>query len=78
MAAAVLRGPRSVRWRLTLLYSALFAVAGAVLLSFTYVLVANSEPAVRAGSPEPRDTVTEGLPEGLPEGPGAPFVAQYA
>ncbi|WP_369033203.1 sensor histidine kinase [Streptomyces adonidis] len=68
-----LRGPRSIRWRLTLLYSALFAVAGAVLLSFTYVLVANSEPGVRAGSPEPRDTVTKGIPEH----PDAPFVAQY-
>ncbi|WP_210588135.1 cell wall metabolism sensor histidine kinase WalK [Streptomyces sp. GESEQ-35] len=43
------RGPHSVRWRLTLLYSALFAIAGAVLLAFTYLLVANSEPSLTGG-----------------------------
>jgi signal transduction histidine kinase len=37
-----LHGPRTVRWRLTLLYSALFVVAGALLLAFTYLLYANT------------------------------------
>ncbi|MET7488062.1 ATP-binding protein [Streptomyces sp. NPDC005538] len=35
------RGPRTVRWRLTLLYSSLFVVAGALLLAFTYLLYAH-------------------------------------
>ncbi|MFF4256159.1 sensor histidine kinase [Streptomyces sp. NPDC001663] len=34
--------PRSIRWRLTLLYSALFVVAGAVLLGIVYFLAASS------------------------------------
>ncbi|MGW2523660.1 sensor histidine kinase [Streptomyces sp. NPDC001617] len=34
--------PRSIRWRLTLLYSALFVVAGAVLLGVVYFLAASS------------------------------------
>ncbi|GLY72984.1 sensor histidine kinase [Actinoallomurus iriomotensis] len=34
--------PRTVRLRLTLLYGALFAVSGAVLLAVTYLLVSNS------------------------------------
>ncbi len=33
-----LHGPRTVRWRLTLLYSALFVAAGALLLTFVYLL----------------------------------------
>ncbi|MCX5360421.1 ATP-binding protein [Streptomyces sp. NBC_00124] len=66
------RGPHSIRWRLTLLYSALFVVAGAVLLAFTYVLVANSEPSLTAGSP-PRLT---GRAEG-PSTPDPPTVASY-
>ncbi|MFD4558918.1 sensor histidine kinase [Streptomyces sp. NPDC058469] len=37
------RGPRTVRWRLTLLYSSLFVVAGALLLAFTYLLYAHNE-----------------------------------
>jgi len=37
------RGPRSIRRRLTLLYSALFVAAGALLLGFTYVLAASSK-----------------------------------
>jgi len=37
-----LRGPRTVRWRLTLLYSSLFVVAGALLLAFTYLLYAHN------------------------------------
>ncbi|MGW7205205.1 sensor histidine kinase [Streptomyces sp. NPDC054837] len=67
-----LRGPHSIRWRLTLLYSALFVVAGAVLLAFTYVLVAHSEPSLTAGSP-PRLT---GRAEG-PSTPDPPTVASY-
>ncbi|MFJ5307721.1 sensor histidine kinase [Streptomyces sp. NPDC088350] len=41
MRAWVLRrlhGPRTVRWRLTLLYGALFVGAGALLLTFVYLL----------------------------------------
>ncbi|MFF4504086.1 sensor histidine kinase [Streptomyces sp. NPDC001401] len=34
--------PRSIRWRLTLLYSALFVVAGAALLGVVYFLAASS------------------------------------
>ncbi|MGW1214751.1 sensor histidine kinase [Streptomyces sp. NPDC002499] len=34
--------PRSIRWRLTLLYSALFVAAGALLLGFVYFLAANN------------------------------------
>jgi signal transduction histidine kinase len=47
--------PRSVRWRLTLLYSALFVVAGAMLLGFTYFLAASSRSgkAFGSGSQEP-------------------------
>ncbi|MDQ1048929.1 cell wall metabolism sensor histidine kinase WalK [Streptomyces sp. V4I2] len=63
--------PHTVRWRLTLLYSSLFAVAGAVLLAFTYVLVANSEPSLTAGTPR-----VTGHAEGLPA-PDAPTVASY-
>ncbi|WP_427919720.1 sensor histidine kinase [Streptomyces sp. cg40] len=33
-----LHGPRTVRWRLTLLYGALFVGAGALLLTFVYLL----------------------------------------
>ncbi|MGW0820951.1 sensor histidine kinase [Streptomyces sp. NPDC002845] len=64
------RGPHSIRWRLTLLYSALFAVAGAVLLAFTYVLAVSDEPTMVHG---------EG-PMAVPGGhrvPGAPEVAEY-
>ncbi|MEV0176900.1 ATP-binding protein [Streptomyces sp. NPDC050803] len=64
-----LRGPRSIRWRLTLLYSALFAVAGAVLLAVTYLLVAGSEPTLTAGAP-PR--LTHQVEE-----PDAPTIASY-
>ena len=37
-------GRRPVRLRLALIYSGLFLLAGAVLLTVTYVLVANSLP----------------------------------
>lgn len=42
--------PRSVRWRLTLLYSALFVVTGAMLLGFTYFLAASSRSGKAFGS----------------------------
>ncbi|MFD4524206.1 sensor histidine kinase [Streptomyces sp. NPDC058470] len=63
-----LRGPRTIRWRLTLLYGALFAVAGAALLAFTYVLVATTEPSLTGGSPGP--VSLDGT--GGPAGPDAP------
>ncbi|NGO14696.1 HAMP domain-containing protein [Streptomyces sp. HC44] len=68
-----LRGPHSIRWRLTLLYSALFAVAGALLLTFTYVLAASTEPSLTAGEPE--EPVRVG--NGDPADPSAPLVAAY-
>ena len=46
------RGPRTVRWRLTLLYSSLFVVAGALLLAFTYLLYAHSGAGQAASTPE--------------------------
>jgi signal transduction histidine kinase len=39
--------PRSIRWRLAFLYSALFVVAGALLLGFVYVLAAHAAPGSR-------------------------------
>jgi signal transduction histidine kinase len=68
------RGPHSIRWRLTLLYSALFAVAGAVLLAFTYLLVANSEPRLTGGAP-PKVTSQREVTPG--PGPDAPTIASY-
>ncbi|MGN9818813.1 sensor histidine kinase [Streptomyces sp. SD11] len=44
------RRPQSVRWRLTLLYSGLFAVTGAVLLALTYALVADDQSPAVSGS----------------------------
>lgn len=46
------RGPRTVRWRLTLLYSSLFVVAGALLLAFTYLLYANNGAGRAVGTAE--------------------------
>ena len=66
-AGSGLRGPRSIRWRLTLLYSALFAVAGAALLAFTYVLVATTAPSLVAGSPAPPSLDSTDVPAG-PDG----------
>jgi signal transduction histidine kinase len=46
MSAWALRrphGPRTVRWRLTLLYGALFVAAGALLLTFVYLLAQTTE-----------------------------------
>ncbi len=36
--------PRTIRWRLTLLYSGLFIVAGTLLLAITYILVSRTTP----------------------------------
>ncbi|WP_404189346.1 sensor histidine kinase [Streptomyces tauricus] len=44
------RRPQSVRWRLTLLYSGLFVVTGAVLLALTYALVADDQSLAVSGS----------------------------
>ncbi|MHC3471811.1 sensor histidine kinase [Streptomyces sp. 7R007] len=54
MRAALGWRPRSIRLRLTLLYSALFVVAGALLLGITYLLAAHSaagRAAVTVGGP---------------------------
>jgi signal transduction histidine kinase len=56
--------PRSIRWRLTLLYSALFVVAGALLLGFVYVLAAHSATGSR--------TITSVGGPGLPGTGAAP------
>jgi signal transduction histidine kinase len=56
--------PRSIRWRLTLLYSALFVVAGALLLGFVYVLAAHSATSSR--------TITSVGEPGVPGTGGAP------
>ncbi|MFE2302953.1 sensor histidine kinase [Streptomyces sp. NPDC059445] len=66
--------PRSIRWRLTLLYSALFVAAGAALLGFTYFLVSRSQPS--AG-------VVSSIEPGLPAGqalttPDPPALTTYA
>jgi signal transduction histidine kinase len=68
----LLRGPRSVRWRLTLLYSGLFVAAAAVLLAITYGLMANSATAQK---------ITEGAPSPEPQRPlsatGRPEIGAY-
>ncbi|WP_316757829.1 sensor histidine kinase [Streptomyces herbicida] len=58
--------PRSIRWRLTLLYSALFVVAGALLLAVVYVLAARStlsRPVSSIGAPAPPEAGTGALTE---------------
>ncbi|WP_406442065.1 ATP-binding protein [Streptomyces sp. NBC_01613] len=52
--------PRSIRWRLTLLYSALFVVAGALLLGFVYFLAVHSV----AGSRTVSSVESPGVPGG--------------
>ncbi|MBC9711701.1 HAMP domain-containing protein [Streptomyces sp. TRM66268-LWL] len=42
--------PRTIRWRLTLLYSGLFIVAGTLLLAITYVLVSQAAPGEPPGT----------------------------
>lgn len=66
--------PRTVRWRLTLLYGSLFALAGAALLAFTYVLVANSGTSSTVTAPE-APQLTGGLGVPGPEAPEDPAVA---
>ena len=72
-----LRPPRSwwprwtLRLRLTLLYGAVFLVAGAVLLTITYELVSHSTAAKSRNRFVVSPTVTGGPPAGLP--PGADF-----
>jgi signal transduction histidine kinase len=70
----VTRGPRSIRWRLTLVYSALFVLAGAALLGFTYLLASQSKPSTTVGSFE-----GPGLPgaDGLAS-PDPPTLTTYA
>ncbi|WP_330310302.1 MULTISPECIES: ATP-binding protein [unclassified Streptomyces] len=68
------RGPRSIRRRLTLLYSALFMVAGAALLGFTYLLASKSEPSTTISSFE-----GPGLPGGAGRAsPDPPTLTMYA
>lgn len=64
-----LRGPRTVRWRLTLLYSALFVVAGALLLAFTYLLYSQA-----AGSQGGSSFDGPQLVSGVPDPGNAPAV----
>lgn len=66
--------PRSVRWRLTLLYGALFMAAGAGLLGFTYLLASRSTPS---------EGVVSSVEPGLPAGqglanPDPPTLTTYA
>ncbi|MEU9961782.1 ATP-binding protein [Streptomyces sp. NPDC050982] len=63
-----IRGPQSIRWRLTLLYSGLFVVAGAVLLALTYALMFESGEQVSVTRPD--------VPPGA-WGAGAPAVQGY-
>ncbi|MFZ3567858.1 sensor histidine kinase [Streptomyces sp. BH097] len=58
----------SVRWRLTLLYSGLFVLAGGLLLTFVYAMVAQAsgwgrvkEKAVSAAEPVPREAAAPAL-----------------
>ncbi|WP_369249494.1 sensor histidine kinase [Streptomyces sp. R41] len=70
----ILRGPRSIRWRLTLLYGALFMLAGAALLGFTYLLASQTKPSGTISSIE-----GPGLPgsAGSPS-PDPPTLTTYA
>ncbi|MET7985939.1 MULTISPECIES: ATP-binding protein [unclassified Streptomyces] len=65
--------PRSIRWRLTLLYSALFMAAGAALLGFTYLLASRAAPSTAVGS-----SVAPGLPGGDGYTPDPPTLTMYA
>jgi signal transduction histidine kinase len=64
------RGPQSIRWRLTVLYSGLFVVAGAVLLALTYALVAERGENEKVSVSRPDVPVGEWAP-------GAPAVQGY-
>ncbi len=72
------RRPQSVRWRLTLLYSGLFAVTGAVLLALTYALVADDQsPAVSGSGSGERPTPGE-AEAGMGDTGSGPVVKQGA
>ncbi|MER5469219.1 ATP-binding protein [Streptomyces sp. NPDC002685] len=66
--------PRSIRRRLTLLYSALFVVAGAALLGFTYLLASRTAPSTAVGG----SSVAPGLPGGEGQTPDPPTLTMYA
>ncbi|MGW1069194.1 sensor histidine kinase [Streptomyces aureus] len=66
--------PRSIRWRLTLIYSALFMAAGAALLGFTYLLASRAAPSTAVGG----SSAGSGLP-GIDGGtPDPPTLTMYA
>ncbi|WP_245173589.1 sensor histidine kinase [Streptomyces aureus] len=66
--------PRSIRWRLTLIYSALFMAAGAALLGFTYLLASRAAPSTAVGG----SSAGSGLP-GIDGGtPDPPTLTTYA
>ncbi|WP_199547420.1 histidine kinase dimerization/phospho-acceptor domain-containing protein [Streptomyces sp. N35] len=54
--------PRTIRWRLTLLYSGLFIVAGTLLLAITYVLVSQASAADAMHTSVQMPKMLEGLP----------------
>ncbi|WP_329301892.1 HAMP domain-containing histidine kinase [Streptomyces sp. NBC_00659] len=66
--------PRSIRWRLTLLYSALFVVAGAALLGFTYLLASRTAPSTAVGG----SSFAPGQPGGEGQTPDPPTLTMYA
>jgi hypothetical protein len=68
------RVPRSIRRRLTLLYSALFMLAGAALLGFTCLLASQSKPSGTISSIQ-----GPGLPGSAgPTSPDPPTLTTYA
>ncbi|WP_225860750.1 sensor histidine kinase [Streptomyces triticiradicis] len=66
--------PRSIRWRLTLLYSALFMAAGAALLGFTYLLASRAAPSTAVGG----SSSVSGMPGGDGYTPDPPTLTMYA
>ncbi|MER7176757.1 sensor histidine kinase [Streptomyces mesophilus] len=56
--------PRTIRWRLTLLYSGLFIVAGTLLLGSTYLLVSQVAPADYVQKSVQVPKALQGLPGG--------------
>ncbi|MEU6272731.1 ATP-binding protein [Streptomyces populi] len=66
--------PRSIRWRLTLIYSALFMAAGAALLGFTYLLASRAAPSTAVGG----SSSGAGMPGGDGYTPDPPTLTMYA
>ncbi|MEU4083395.1 sensor histidine kinase [Streptomyces aureus] len=66
--------PRSIRWRLTLIYSALFMAAGAALLGFTYLLASRAAPSTAVGG----SSAGSGLPGTDGGTPDPPTLTMYA